>query len=71
MKEQERTKGSGTFYAINKTAGKAFRRSGEDAEWEPVDPKSISSTGSSMERAGHEKIGNNWFSVYKAGSQGK
>lgn len=71
MKDQDRAKGIGTFYAINKTAGKAFRRSGEDAEWEPVDPKSIGGTSNAMERAGHEKIGNNWFSVYKAGSQGK
>jgi hypothetical protein len=70
MKDHDRTKGSGPYYAINKTAGKAFRRTNEDAEWEPVDPKSIGS-GPAMERAGHEKIGNNWFSVYKGGAQGK
>ena len=69
MKEQGRTKDNGTFYAINKTAGKAFRRAGESDEWEPVDPKSVN--GGSMERAGHQKIGNNWFSVYKAGAQSK
>jgi hypothetical protein len=66
MKEQK-GKGGSTLYAINKTAGKAFRKSNEAGEWEAVDPKSI--TGSAaLERAGHEKIGNNWCSIYKAGA---
>lgn len=64
MKDHDRTKGSGTVYAINKTAGKAFKKSGDADEWQPVDPKSIDG-GAQLERAGHEKIGNNWFSLYK------
>lgn|GEM_PF-2031158 len=63
MKNQAHHKADGTLYAINKTAGKAFRRAAGSEEWEAVDPKSIS--GSEMERVNHEKIGNNWFSVYK------
>jgi hypothetical protein len=59
-----------TQYAINKTAGKAFKRSNEGEEWEPIDPKSVGQI-AALERAGHLKIGNNWFSVYKEGSQGK
>jgi hypothetical protein len=70
MKDQGKNKGNGTFYAINKTAGKAYRRTDDNEEWEAVDPKSVSG-GSALERAGHEKIGSNWFSVYKAGAQGK
>ncbi len=65
MKEQK-GKSASTLYAINKTAGKAFKKSSESEDWEPVDPKSING-GSALERAGHEKIGNNWFSVYKTG----
>lgn len=61
---------NGILYAINKTAGKAFKRSSEAEEWEPIDPKSVGPV-ASLERSGHLKIGNNWFSVYKEGSQGK
>ena len=66
MKDQK-TKGGSTLYAINKTAGKAYRKSNDGDQWEPVDPKSISG-GAALERAGHEKIGGNWFSIYKAGA---
>ena len=67
MKEQSH--GRETFYAINKTAGKAFRRAGETTDWEPVDMKvAQQATG---ERAGHQKIEGNWFSVYKEGAAGK
>ena len=55
----------GTLYAINKTAGKAYRRAANSDEWESVDPKSTPSS-ATLERAGHQKIGNNWFSVYKS-----
>lgn len=65
MKEQK-GKNTAAFFAINKTAGKAFRKANESEAWEPVDPKSIGS-GTALERAGHEKIGNNWFSIYKTG----
>ena len=51
MKNQGQHKSDGTLYAINKTAGKAFRRAAGSEEWEPVDPKSIS--GSEMERVNH------------------
>jgi hypothetical protein len=63
----QKGKDASTLYAINKTAGKAFKKSGEAEQWEPVDPKSIAG-GAALERAGHEKIGNNWFSIYKAGA---
>ena len=65
--KDQKGKGASTLYAINKTAGKAFRKSNEAEQWEPVDPKSISG-GAALERAGHEKIGSNWFSIYKAGA---
>jgi hypothetical protein len=70
MSERNTDTTSGTLYAINKTAGKAFKRSGEADDWEPVDPKTVNQT-ANLERAGHLKIGNNWFSVYKEGSHGK
>ncbi len=63
----QKSKGASTLYAINKTAGKAFKKSGDAEQWEPVDPKSIAG-GAALERAGHEKIGDNWFSIYKAGA---
>jgi hypothetical protein len=69
MKNQDGGKTDGTLYAINKTAGKAYRRSSENGEWEQVDPKTIS--GATMERAGHQKIGDNWFSVFKTGEAEK
>lgn len=65
MATKDQGKFEGTLYAINKTAGKAYRKPADADEWESVDPKSI--TGSHLERAGHEKIGGNWFSVFKAG----
>ena len=70
MKAHESAKHDEVLYAINKTARMAFRRAGEEEEWQPVDMKSIEA-GSKLERAGHQKIGNNWFSLYKEGAQSK
>jgi hypothetical protein len=63
MHEEKHTEGGETYYAVNKTAGKAFRRTG-DEEWQPVDPKSVN-IAAGAERAGHQKLENNWFSIYK------
>ncbi len=59
--------GHGTEFAINKTRGLAFSRNG-DGEWRSVDPKSVSGL-AEMERVSHVKIGDNWFSIYRADSQ--
>ena len=65
MASKNHGKTEGMLYAINKTAGKAYRKTGNGDEWESVDPKSINNT--QLERAGHQKIGDNWFSVFKTG----
>lgn len=70
MKDQKGMPNSEPLYAVNKTARKAFRRDRADAPWEPVDPGSVSLS-ADQERVGHEKIEDNWFSVYKAGARGK
>jgi hypothetical protein len=67
MASKGQGKFEGTLYAINKTAGKAYRKAADAEEWESVDPKSIAS--GNLERAGHEKIGDNWFSVFKTGDE--
>jgi hypothetical protein len=69
MATKNQGKLEGTLYAINKTAGKAYRKHVDGEDWESVDPKSIAN--SSLERAGHEKIGGNWFSVFKTGESEK
>ncbi|HWE64272.1 MAG TPA: hypothetical protein VHB98_21380 [Chloroflexota bacterium] len=64
MASKDHGKTDGILYAINKTAGKAFRKAPDADKWESVDPKSVPDA---RERAGHQKIGDNWFSVFKTG----
>jgi len=62
--------GAGMEFAINKTRGLAFSRSGETDDWQAVDLKGMAEF-DEMERVSHTKIGDNWFSVYRAASNGK
>jgi hypothetical protein len=51
--------------AINKTRGLAFSRAHEHEAWQPIDIKGVADL-DEMERVSHTKIGENWFSVFRA-----
>jgi hypothetical protein len=57
----------GRDIAINKTRGLAFARNNEQEDWQAIDPKGLTEL-QDMERVSHIKIGDNWFSIYRAGS---
>ena len=52
-------------FAINKTRGLAFSRRDEAGDWQAIDLKSVGEL-KTMERVSHAKIGENWFSIYRA-----
>jgi hypothetical protein len=54
----------GREIAINKTRGLAFSRSGEGAEWQPIDLKEVADLAKNKGES-HAKIGDNWFAVYR------